>query len=68
MNAMAELVTYQNSMMELASMSSLDIEDAKDELYKRGIKEPTFDMCFDMLSSMRSAFAAIFMDELRKMK
>lgn len=60
-----EFTTKQICLMELASLSSLDIEDAKAELLKRGVREPSFDECFDMLSAMRSVFSNIFHEELK---
>jgi hypothetical protein len=60
-----EFTTKQICLMELASMSSLDMDDAEQELLKRGVREPSFDECFDMLSSMRHIFSKIFHEELR---
>lgn len=65
---MKNLSIKELSSMEIACLSSIDLEDAEQELRNRGVPDPTFEQSFDMLSSMRTVYSNIFYSELCKLR
>ena len=64
----AEARVKQRALMEIASMTEMDITHAMDWYQSYHGKMPTWEEAYDTLSSMRSIFAKCFYEELAKLK
>lgn len=63
-----ELTTKQQVLCDMAGLTSLDIDDAKEHYFLKYGKEASFEQAYDMLSAMRACFARLFYEELSKLR
>lgn len=63
-----EATVKQRALMEIASMTDMDIADAAEWYQNIHGKYPTWEQAYDTLSSMRKLFSELFYEELAKLK